>query len=57
MIDLDENGIGDAELDPLLQKPGVGDEEIVADQLHVAPHLVRHRLPAVPVVFGHTVFN
>src|SRR5689334_18992483 len=57
LIDLDEDGVGDAKLDALLQKFRVGDEEIVADELHAAAYLVRQNLPAVPIVFGHAVFN
>ena len=38
LVDLDQQGVAGAELDALLQARRVGDEEVVADQLHaVAP--------------------
>src|SRR5207302_11062875 len=49
--DLDWDGVGDLLLDALLQALGVGDEEVVADELDVAEDL-GEVLPAVPVVLG-----
>ena len=35
----------------------VGDEHVVADQLHAAPQLARDRFPAFPIVFGQRIFD
>ena len=42
---------------PRLQALGVGDEQIVADQLHRAPQALGERLPAVPVLLVHAVLD
>ena len=43
--------------DAVVQALGVGDEQIVADQLHFAAELARQLLPALPVVFGQAVLD
>ena len=43
----------DAAPEPL----GVGDEDVVADELHVAAEAAGERGPAVPVVLGHAVLD
>jgi hypothetical protein len=40
-----------------LQALGVGDEQIVADELDLGAERVGQQLPAVPIVFGHAVFD
>ena len=57
LVHLDENRVADALLDALLQTLSVGDEEVVADQLDLLAERVRQRLPAVPIVFRHAVFD
>ena len=42
---------------PLLEDLDVSDEDVVADQLDLAAELVGHQLPAVPIVFGETIFQ
>ena len=42
---------------PSLQALGVGDEQVVADQLHLAAQLAGQLLPAVPVVLGQAVLD
>ena len=42
---------------PLARTRGVGDEQIVADQLDLLAERVGHHLPAGPIVFGHAVFD
>src|SRR5262249_6417409 len=54
---LDEDAIGDAALDTLLQPAGVGDKEVVADKLDALSQLARQPLPAVPVVLGQAVLD
>ena len=42
---------------PLRQALGVGDEEVVADDLDLVAELVGQELPAVPVVLGQAVLD
>ena len=57
LVDLDQDGVGDLLLDALLQALGVGDEEVVADELDCVADVFGEELPAVPVVFGEAVFD
>src|SRR4029077_2671418 len=52
-----QNRICDALFDALGQSLGVGDKQIVADQLNLAAQRTGHELPAVPIVLGHTVLD
>ncbi len=57
LVDLDEDGVADMLLNAGGQTLDVGDEQVVADQLHaVADGLGQHR-PAFPVRLGHAVFE
>ena len=44
-------------VDAVLQPLGVGHEQVVADQLHLAAQLARQLLPAGPVVLGQAVLD
>ena len=44
-------------VDPSLQDLRVGDEHIVADQLHAVAERLRQQLPAVPVALGEAVLD
>ena len=44
-------------LDALREAGGVGDEEVVADELAAVADLLGQQLPAVPVVLGHAVLD
>ncbi len=57
LVDLDQDGVGHAALDAVGQARGVGDEQIVAHELHLAAERLGQRLPAVPVVLGHAVLD
>ena len=57
LVDLDEDGVGHAVFDAVLQAFGVGHEEVVADELDVVAELVGEDLPSLPVVFGEAVFD
>ena len=58
LVHLDQDGIGHAQINALLQELDVGDKQIIADQLHaLGIELVRQQLPAVPIAFGAAVFN
>ena len=57
LVDLDEDRVGDAGLDPAAQALGVGDEEVVADELAAVADLVGQGLPAVPVLLVHPVLD
>ena len=50
-------GVGDALWIPSRRIFRIGHEDIVADQLHLLAEPVGQRLPAVPVAFGHAVFD
>ena len=57
LIDFDQNAVGNAFLDAAFQPIGVGDEQIVADQLHSFAQAVGQQFPAVPIVFAATVLD
>ena len=57
LVDLDEQGVGRAGLDAACEPLGVGDEQVVADDLHLVAHPVGHRLPAVPVALVERVLD
>ena len=57
LVDLDQDGVGDALVDAGLEALGIGDEEVVADQLRLVAGLPRQLGPAVPVVLGHAVLD
>src|ERR1017187_10088921 len=57
LVDLDQNRISDSFSDALFENPGVGDEQIVADELHFLAELVGKQLPTVPVVLGHAILD
>ncbi len=57
LVDLDEDGVGNAHLDAVTQARGVGNEEVVTDELYLGADLVGQILPAFPIVFGHAVFD
>jgi hypothetical protein len=57
LVDLDEDAVGDAFADASAEAFVVGDEEIVADELHAVAEGVGECLPAGPVVFGHAIFD
>src|SRR5690606_37851611 len=57
LVDLDQDRVGNTLVDSLLQDLGVGNEQVIAHQLHFLAQLVGQQLPAIPVVFGHAVFN
>ena len=42
---------------PAAEPLGVGDEQVVADELHAVAELLGERGPAVPVVLGHAVLD
>src|SRR5687768_11351446 len=56
LVDLDQNRVCDAEIDSFLQKLGIGDEEIVANELYTTTEFIRQQSPPVPIVFAHAVF-
>ena len=51
LVDLDEDAVGDALVDSLLQEFDVGDEQIVADELDLAAQFVRSVSPSRPSRF------
>src|SRR5579862_2826345 len=57
LIHLDEDRVGDAAVDPVLQTRRIGDEDVVADELDARAEALRRRAPAVPVVLGVAVLD
>ena len=57
LVDLHEDAVADAGLDAAGKLLGVGDEEVVSDELHAAAEALREELPTLPVVLAHAVFD
>ncbi len=57
LVDLDQDGVGQAALDAFGQPLGVGHEQIVADQLDLAAQRVGQQLPAFEIILGHAVLD
>ena len=57
LVDLHQDAVADAGLDAAGELLGVGDEEVVADELHAAAEALGEELPALPVVLAHAVFD
>ena len=53
LVYLDENCVCSAQSDTLLDTLGVGDEQVVADDLNLVAEALGHQLPAFPVVLAH----
>ena len=52
LVHFDEDRVGDAGIDALLQTNLVGDEQVVADELNLFTQRLAHQAPALPVIFG-----
>ena len=50
LVDLDQDRVGDVAVDAHPQPGDVGDEQVVADELHLLADGLGERRPAVPVV-------
>src|SRR6266852_7164148 len=57
LVDLDQNRVGDPAFYALFETADIGDEEVVADELNLAPEPLGQELPSIPVVFGHAVLD
>src|SRR5712675_2449647 len=57
LVDLNQNRIRYAQLNSFTQKLCIGDKEIVANQLDALSNRFSQTLPAIPIVFGHAIFN
>src|SRR6185369_5901282 len=57
LVEFNEDGVGGLFLNALLQEFGVGNEDVVAHELLGLAELFGLRDPALPVVFGETVFD
>ena len=57
LVDLDQDRVGGAQLDALLEALGVGDEQVIAHQLHLVANATGELNPAVPVLLGHAVLD
>ena len=56
LVDLDQDRIGDALRYAFFEDFGVGDEQVITDDLHFFAQAICQQFPAVPVVLGHAVF-
>ena len=57
MVWLDEDSVGGAHVDAFLEQFGVGNEEIVADELQAVIEASSEIFPTIPVVFAKTIFD
>jgi hypothetical protein len=57
LIDLDQNGIGHAFVNSLLEEFDVGHKHIVADQLNLVAQFLRQEFPGFPIVFRAAVLQ
>ena len=57
LVQLNQDGVAAAQADALGQALGVGDEQIIPHQLHLAAQLLGHILPAFPVLLIQTVLD
>src|SRR5207245_7704233 len=53
----DQDRVGDPAFDPFLEASYVGDEDVVTDELYLAPEPVGEQLPSLPIVLGHSVLD
>src|SRR5512132_564512 len=57
LVELDQDGVAHALVDPALEDLGIGAEDVVADQLHLRAEVRGQDLPALPIVLGETVLD
>src|ERR1700759_3230635 len=57
LVDLDQDRVGNAILNSLLQPLNVSDKKIIAHQLNAVAGLLRKRAPAFPIILSQTIFN
>ena len=57
LVDLDKDAVGNIVVDAAAETAGVGNKEVVADELHTFADALGHLLPAFPVVFVETIFD
>ena len=57
LVHLDQDRVGAAHFDTLLQEVHIGHEQVVAHELALAADLLGEHLPTVPVVLRHTVLD
>jgi hypothetical protein len=50
LIDLDQNRIGDASIDPAREARDIGNEKIIPHELAFLAHEIGKYLPAVPII-------
>ena len=57
LVELDQGSVGDASVHGVSDDCGVGDEDVVADELHPIAETLREAGPAIPIVLGQAVFD
>ena len=53
----DQQGVGDTGVDAAAEPFDIGDEQVVADQLHLVAEAFGHGLPAVPVLLVQRILD
>ena len=57
LVDLDQDCVGNALVDTLLQELYVCDKQVVPNQLNLATDFFRKIRPAFPIIFGQAIFQ
>ena len=57
LVELDQDGVGSAQVDALLQSLDIGNEQVITYQLYSAAQLLGHLYPAFPVFFIQAIFD
>ena len=57
LVQFDQDGVGHAHFNALLQPFHVGDKQVIPNQLDFFAQGIGKLFPAVPVIFGQAVFN
>ena len=57
LVDLNQNRVGNAKLNALIQEFRIGDKKIITYQLYFITNLFGKYFPTVPIVFAHAIFD
>src|SRR5690606_4138343 len=57
LVKLDQNRVASLLLDTFFQNLGVGDKQVITDQLHTITQLASKCSPSCPVVLRHAIFD
>src|SRR5690606_41364191 len=57
LVDLDENRVGNAHTNTVTETSGIGDDQVVTNELALVANKIGQVLPTFPVIFSHTIFD